>query len=347
MTPIEDLIRREISATGPMSVARYMELCLSHPEHGYYMTRDPLGVAGDFTTAPEISQMFGEMIGAWAALVWRGIGRRDFKLIELGPGRGSLMADALRVVRAAGAAPEVWMVETSPRLREEQALRVPDAQWTETLTAVPKGPAVIIANEFLDALPVRQLIYARDGWRERVISVQDDDLIWGLSPATVEDAGVEVGDWKEVSTAMLWCVQDLAHWLFDNPSAALIIDYGYTAIDRPAGPTLQAVRDHTKVDPLDRPGRTDLTWLIDFDAAAKEFTAENCPSAIATQAQFLTNLGIGHRAQSLARLRPDRADDIANALERLTRHDQMGTLFKVLGAVSPGISLPPGFERRL
>ncbi|HET7409109.1 MAG TPA: SAM-dependent methyltransferase, partial [Paracoccaceae bacterium] len=156
MTPVEELLRREIAETGPLTVARYMELCLAHPTLGYYATRDPLGAAGDFVTAPEISQMFGEVIGAWVATMWQAMGRPAFRLVELGPGRGTLMADALRVLAAAGAreAAEPWLVETSPTLRAEQARRVPEARWAARLDDVPEGPFVLIANEFLDALPV-------------------------------------------------------------------------------------------------------------------------------------------------------------------------------------------------
>ena len=164
MSPLEQIIHAEIVAGGPMSVARYMDLCLGHPEHGYYLTRDPLGGAGDFTTAPEISQMFGEMLGTWVAAVWIDAGRPDLRLVELGPGRGTLMADMLRVLGRAGATPEIWLVETSPTLRAIQARAVPDAIWAESCEEVPDGPAVIVANEFLDALPVRQFLSGPKGW---------------------------------------------------------------------------------------------------------------------------------------------------------------------------------------
>src|SRR5690625_3243302 len=168
-----------------------MELCLAHPEHGYYRTRDPLGAAGDFITAPEISQMFGEMIGIWVASVWDQIGRKAFRLVELGPGRGTLMADVLRVLAQLGAAAaaEPWLVETSPALQAEQAARVKGAKWAESLGDVPEGPFILIANEFLDALPVRQFLKSPEGWRERLVGLRDGRLAWGLSePLPGEDA---------------------------------------------------------------------------------------------------------------------------------------------------------------
>ncbi|MEO1494675.1 MAG: SAM-dependent methyltransferase, partial [Pseudomonadota bacterium] len=170
---LADLIRREIAQTGPMSVARFMELCLAHPEYGYYRTRDPLGAEGDFITAPEISQMFGEMIGVWLVQVWRDMGEPPVKLIELGPGRGTLMADALRVMDRAGMAEvaQIWFIETSPALRTAQAKRVPQARWADRIDDVPKGPSIVLANEFFDALPVRQFLCAADGWRERVVGL--------------------------------------------------------------------------------------------------------------------------------------------------------------------------------
>jgi len=335
---LERIIRREIVAGGPISVARYMELCLGHPEHGYYRHRDPLGAAGDFVTAPEVSQMFGEMIGAWVAAVWLAAGRPDFRLVELGPGRGTMMADALRVLRRAGAGPEIWLVETSPALRREQAARAPGAHWAERVEEVPDGPAVILANEFLDALPVRQFLASPAGWRERLVGLREDKLTWGLSaPLTGgDDAPPEA--WREHSIQAEAVLGWIAGRLETAPSAALVIDYGYTAADRPAGPTLQAVRAHARADPLEAPGETDLTWLIDFDAVARSLGAH-----VTGQGSFLGALGIGARAAALAAAAPDAADTIADALERLTAGDQMGTLFRVAGAVSPGMAPPPGF----
>ncbi|MEM7057658.1 MAG: SAM-dependent methyltransferase [Pseudomonadota bacterium] len=343
MTPLEALIRQEITATGPMTVARYMELCLTHPQHGYYVTRDPFGMAGDFITAPEVSQMFGEIVGAWTAAAWIEMGRPAFKLVELGAGRGTLMADVLRVLRRAGGSPEVWFVEVSQHLQEEQARRVSGAEWVKSLDQVPDGPAVYLANEFFDALPVRQFLCAEDGWHERVIGLQEDRLIWGLAPSAGGQVG-SVGDWRERAQQAHDVVNQLALRLARAPGAALICDYGYRQKDRPDGLTLQAVRRHERADPLCDPGQADLTWLIDFDVFQELYAAKGCAVRVTSQAGFLTELGIGQRAEVLANASRDKADAIADALERLTSPEQMGTLFKVLGAVSPGLELPPGFE---
>ena len=363
MTPLERLIRAEIAQTGPMTVARYMELCLGHPRHGFYTTRDPLGAAGDFVTAPEISQIFGEMLGGCIAVVWAAMGRPAFRLVELGPGRGTAMADALRVLRAAGAcdAAEVWFVETSAPLRAEQARRVPGARWASGVDEVPEGPAVFLANEFLDALPVRQFLKTAEGWRERMVGLatppagpgsslgqrgQDPEgtLCWGLSDALPGRDGAPVGAWREVSTTADALADELARRLAAAPGAALLIDYGYRAGDRPGGPTLQAVRRHRRADPLEAPGEADLTWLVDFDRLAGALGQHGAQVAVTTQGAFLARLGIGARAAALARARPDQVDGIADALERLTGADAMGTLFKVAAAVSPGLTAPPGFE---
>ena len=339
MSPLEAIIRAEIATAGPMTVARYMELCLAHPQYGYYRTRDPLGTAGDFTTAPEISQMFGEMLGVWVAHVWDGLGRPGFRLVELGPGRGTLMADMLRVVRRAGAEPEIWLVETSPSLRAAQARSVPGANWTDRPDKVPEGPAIIVANEFLDALPVREFIRGDAGWHERLVGLRDGSLAWGLSEPLPPVA--LAGDWAESSAVAEGALDWIAARLSAGTSAVLLIDYGYRSDDRPAGPTLQAVRDHQKTDPLTAPGMSDLTWLVDFDHIARRLGAR-----VATQGGFLAALGIGERAAALARAAPDRAGEIADQLERLTAPKQMGTLFKVAGAVSGGLHALPGFAEK-
>ncbi len=341
------LIRGEIAQTGPMSVARYMELCHFHPAHGLYATRDPLGAAGHFVTAPEISQMFGEMIGAWVVAVWQAMGRPAFRLVELGPGRGTLMADALRVLRAAGAAEaaELWFVEASAPLRAEQARRVPGAHWASGLEEVPEGPAIVLANEFLDALPVRQFLKTPEGWRERVVGLarEDSALRWGLSDPLPGADGAPVGAWREASPAAELAVAEIARRLAAGPGAALVIDYGYLATHRPHGPTLQAVRGHAQADALAAPGQADLTWLIDFDALARGLGAQGAQVAVTTQGAFLAQLGIGSRAAALAQAAPERAGEIADALERLTGADAMGARFKVAGGVSAGLRSPPGF----
>jgi len=330
VTALADLIRAEIDATGPMSTARFMDLALGHPVHGYYATRDPLGAAGDFTTAPEISQMFGEMIGVWVAGAWAALGRPGVRLVELGPGRGTLMADVLRVLARAGAAPEVWLVETSPVLRTAQAARVPGAHWAERLEDVPAGPLILLANEFLDALPVHQFLQSPEGWRARQVGLDDGRLIWGLSgpvPLQAREAG-----WAERSPAADGVLAEIRRRLDAGPGAALIVDYGYDAADRPAGPTLQALSGHAPADPLAAPGEADLTWLLDFDHVA---AALGPGTVCMAQGTFLAGLGIGARAEALARAAPGRADEIADQLERLTSPDRMGTLFKTAARIAP------------
>lgn len=346
MTALDRILRREIAETGPLTVARYMELCLSHPEHGYYTGRDPLGAPGDFVTAPEISQMFGEMIGAWVASIWQGMGCPPFRLVELGPGRGTLMADMLRVLKAAGAdrAAEIWLVETSPRLRAEQTRRVPGARHVAHLREVPEGPLILIANEFLDALPARQFLKSPEGWRERLVGLRDDQLAFGLSEPLPGRDAAPVAAWAEISPAADAVTAEIARRLGTTPGAALIIDYGYRKADRPPGFTLQAVRAHARADPLATPGEADLTWLIDFDALARALGTDGAAVRLSEQGALLARLGIGQRAEALARARPDRVDAIADALERLTAPDAMGTLFKAAAALSPGLAAPPGFD---
>ncbi len=355
MSALLDIIRAQIRETGPMSVADYMSLCLGHPKHGYYTTRDPLGAAGDFTTAPEISQMFGEMIGLWLVQVWVDAGRpAPFRLVELGPGRGTLMADALRAARAVPGFAEtadLWLVETSPALRAEQAKRLTDthgrAQWAERLDEVPEGPCLLVANEFLDALPMRQFIASAQGWREKRVGLSEGGLLWGLSAPLPDGCDASEGAWREESALADTVAQQIAARIAAHGGAALLVDYGYRMADRPPGFTLQALRRHAPTDPLDTPGEADLTWLIDFDGLAAQL--KPLATASAPQGAFLARLGIGQRAAALAAARPDEAgaiaaNEVAGALERLTGADQMGTLFKALAAWPESQPTPPGFE---
>lgn len=341
-TPLERLLEARIAADGPMTVAEVMALCLGHPEHGYYMAGQPFGASGDFVTAPEISQIFGEMIGVWASAVWQSMGRPErLRLVELGPGRGTLMADLIRVAAQTGLADaaEVWMIETSPRLVAEQRRQVPKARHAARLDKVPKGPMLLVANEFLDALPMRQFIAGAEGWHERCVGLVDGRLAFGLAPA-LPGAAAE-GAWVERSTALEQVTAEVAARLAAEGGAALFIDYGYRANRRPAGPTLQAVHRHRKVDPLHRPGETDLTWLIDFDGLAQALSPLHC--RIAPQGDFLAQMGVGHRAAQLASATPGEAEAIADALERLTGPGTMGRLFHVLGAAPAGAPPLPGF----
>ena len=349
MTPLEAEIRRIIETDGPISVADYMRLCLGHPQHGYYVTRDPLGARGDFITAPEVSQMFGELVGAWAAAVWRQMGApRELRLIELGPGRGTLMADALR---AAKAMPEfadalsVHLVEMSPALREAQQAKLGAVTWHSQIEDVPEGPCITIANEFVDALPVDQLVKGRDGWHMRMVGVVDDHLAFVVSP----DALPGRTEIEAPSGAILESRHDrpvalLARRMAGHGGAALVIDYGHAATG--FGDTLQAVRGHRYADPLAGPGESDLTTQVDFAALARTARREGARThGPIPQGEFLRRLGIAQRAARLKQTAtPQQAADIDSALARLTAADQMGELFKVLAIADPKLGALPGFD---
>lgn len=350
MNPLVAIIRDEIAAGGPISVARYMALCLAHPRHGYYVTRDPLGAGGDFTTAPEISQMFGELLGLWAAQVWLDLGRpAPFRLVELGPGRGVLMADALRAARAAPGfhdAADVWLVEISPALRAEQAARVPGARWAARLEDVAPGPTILLANEFFDALPIRQFVRGGAVWRERLVGLDDRGLRWGLGPPLTAGLPTQApeGAVLETCPAAQAIAGAIGARLRASGGAALIIDYGDAPAATGGGDTLQAVARHSHVDPLGNPGGADLTAHVDFTALAAALRAGGARVAPPiTQAELLERLGLAVRAQSLRLARPDRAAEIDAQAARLTDAAQMGTLFKALAAAGPGQPPLPGF----
>lgn len=349
MTPLEGIIRRQIAASGPMTLHDYMALCLAHPEHGYYPTRDPLGAAGDFTTAPEISQIFGEMIGLALAQTWMDHGRPSgARLAELGPGRGRLMADALRAARAAPGFPdavEPWLVEISPALRAEQAKLVPDANWAARFEEVPPGPLFLIANEFFDALPVRQYEMTAQGWAERMVGLENDRLAFGLRPAPLPLGDAPRGALRETCPAGAAIARAIGARIAENGGAAILIDYGYGETPPMGGDTVQAVRRHEYADILATPGEADLTAHVDFEAlaaAAREGGA--AASALIGQGEWLARIGAGARAQALASARPDQAETIAAALHRLTAPEEMGTLFKALAIFPHGAPPPPGFE---
>jgi len=352
VTPLEAIIRADITATGPMPMDRFMELALSHPEHGYYMSQEPFGPTGDFVTAPEISQMFGEMIGLWVASVWQAMGAPErFRLIELGPGRGTLMADLTRALSAlprARQAADIWLVETSPRLRQCQSETLgPGMSWAASLAEVPTGaPSVLIANEFFDAMPVRQAQKIDTVWFERhVVEAEGGLAIRGLPPRRaleIPDAVKAMPDggiWETSPTAQAICT-DLGARIGRDGGAALIIDYGDWM---GSGDTMQAVLNHQQVPVLTEPGHADVTAHVRFsDLAAAASPAH--PSALSTQADFLRGLGIGARASALAAGQtPARQTEIADGLERLTDPKAMGQLFKVLGLAGHGSLLLPGF----
>jgi NADH dehydrogenase [ubiquinone] 1 alpha subcomplex assembly factor 7 len=356
VTALRADLRRIIAAEGPISIARYMALCLGHPAHGYYTTRDPFGAAGDFTTAPEISQMFGELIGLWAIETWRLMGRPALvRLIELGPGRGTLMRDLLRAARADpgfAAAVMVHLVETSPLLRQAQERALAGAAapivWHQRLAQARGGPALVIANEFLDALPVRQFVMTERGWCERLVGLDAAGaLAFGLAPEASSGlpAAGRPGDILEWPEAALALTRELAGRACAQGGAALIVDYGYAG---PAfGDTLQAVKRHAYADPLAEPGAADLTVHVDFAKIAAAARAEGAAvHGPVTQGAFLRALGIAARAAVLkARATAAQGADIDRALARVTEAGRagMGELFKAICIAAPGLPPPPGF----
>ena len=361
--PLETEIRRRIEAAGPMPVGQYMSLCLAHPEHGYYITRDPLGRDGDFTTSPEISQMFGELIGLWAAAVWQAMGSpSDLKLVEFGPGHGTLMRDALRaaqVVPDFHAAVSVHMVEVSPLLARMQhqtlsGFGVP-IEWHRSLHEVPKGPFIAIANEFFDALPIYQMVKQNNGWYERVVEIDRvGNLSFGLAeeatphferllPSRVREAPEgAIFEWRSDHLAL-----ELGRRIAHDQGAVLAIDYGY--LESETGETLQAVGEHNYADPLVVPGVVDLTAHVDFEALTNAIESMGARAhGPLSQGEFLTRLGIGARANALkANATPDQAMEIDSAIVRLTDMSRtgMGEMFKVMGFSHPSLRSLPGLER--
>ncbi len=347
-------ISQTIAQTGPITVAEFMTACLHDPEFGYYATRPALGADGDFITAPLVSQMFGELIGLWAVEVWTAIGAPiPFRLVEMGPGDGTLISDLLRAARlepAFLAAADLWLVETSEPLIDAQraALSAHTPRWAASLADVPTGaPTILIANELLDCLPARQFVRNERGWAERRVGLDEaGSLTFGLSAAPealIPEAlrSAPVGAVVEVSAAQEALGRTIGERIARDGGAALFIDYGRSAPE--TGDTLQALMRHRKVDPLSTAGEADLTVHADFPAfaaAARAAGAET--SRIATQGEFLRALGIEARAAALAAARPDKAQIIARQLSRLIDDDQMGALFKVVAIHAPGV-VAPGF----
>jgi NADH dehydrogenase [ubiquinone] 1 alpha subcomplex assembly factor 7 len=301
-----------------------MDACNSY----YYASRDPLGADGDFVTAPEVSQMFGEMIGAALADCWKRAGApADAVYVELGPGRGTLANDALRVLRAAGFGGGVHFVEASPVLRRAQKDVEPTATWHDAIGTLPRRPLLLVANEFIDALPIRQFAAGI----ERCVTLIGDDLAFD-----------RIGDISEDSPVRDQAVADIAAKLAVNRGVALIIDYGHD--ESAPGETLQAVRSHRFAPVLVDPGEQDLTAHIDFAALRKSASSSGVKiSPLVTQGEWLKRLGIALRAEALIRTNPDQADAVRAALERLTGPGQMGVLFKVIAIHSPDWPEPVGF----
>jgi len=377
-----DRLKAQIAQDGPIGVAEYFTRCLHDPRDGYYATRPDLGPGGDFITAPLVSQMFGELIGLWAVETWTRMGQPSpFRLVEMGPGDGTLMSDLLRAARLSPgfvAAADLWLVEVSPPLRAKQAERLADASpnWADRLEAVPAGaPMILVANEVLDCLPARQFVRTDKGWAERVIGLDEAGALAfglrGLNPPPRGGGGraaagggshptpapspsgppghlplwgedLKPGAIVEASPAQEALGAEIGHRLATDGGAALLIDYGRDAPD--AGDTLQAIQGHQKVDPLQTPGQADLTVWADFPAVLAAGVAAGAEAGpILQQATFLAMLGIEARAEALATARPERADQIARQLDRLTGQAQMGALFKAVCLHAPGFT-PPAFE---
>lgn len=360
MTPLETLVRSHVENVGPLSVAEYMSLCLSHPEHGYYMAREPFGREGDFITAPEISQMFGELLGLWAVATWQALGSPSrFALLELGPGRGTLMADALRAASGHEAfikAVTVHIVEMSPALIAQQQKTLEGAsattQWHAALDsalAASEGPLIVLANEFLDALPIHQFVRTEDGWHERGVGMVEGKLAFIVNESAADDdvqsyceqLSSDSGAIVEISPAVVAVVGELASAITSRGGAALIIDYGYEV--SAAGETLQAVKGHDYTDLFASPGEADLTAHVNFGAVAGAAMRAGATSfGPLAQGDFLGRTGIHQRAERLAETNPLHRDAVAAAHARLTLPNQMGTLFKVLAVAQPGFT-PPAF----
>ena len=348
-----------IETQGPMSVAQFMTISLLDPQDGYYATRDPLGAGGDFTTAPEISQMFGEMIGLWLVQAWSDQGcPKNPRLVELGPGRGSLMADILRTAKVAPefmADLEVVLVEASPALQQVQADKLrgsgADISWQAQFDdSLSDRPLFLIANEFFDALPVRQYVKTERGWCERMVTVLNDELAFALAPVPVPPAAIPPGRENapdggvyEASPAATALAEDIASIIAAKGGAALIIDYGYAAANG-FSETLQAVSGHRFADALAEPGEDDLSAHVDFAALAQ--AGRRGAARVfgpVTQGMFLANIGIAERAEQLMKSNPESAGDLLSATERLIGNDQMGQLFKALAFAPSAISDVAGF----
>lgn len=345
---LEEKLIEAIRENGPMTVAEYMAACLYDPDDGYYATRPAIGGASaDFLTAPEASQMFGELIGLWCAHEWEALGKPAFNWIELGPGRGVLIEDALRAtqrIEGMHEAASVVLVETSEPLREEQAERVPIAEWAPRLEDAPPGPCLVIANEFFDCLPIRQFVCGEDGWHEKLVGLDEaEQLTFGLSAALpAPESEDEIGAVREIAPGLESLIYDIERRLHEAPGRVLIIDYGYA---RPEGAdTLQALKNHRKVDPIETPGEADLTAHVDFARIAQLAADANLQvHGPITQGAFLRALGIEFRTEALARANPSHAERLQRELKRLTHADEMGALFKVLCLSSPNLPPPAGF----
>jgi NADH dehydrogenase [ubiquinone] 1 alpha subcomplex assembly factor 7 len=361
VSQLKALLAERIRDGGPLGIDEFMAAALTDPQYGYYATRDPLGAAGDFVTAPEVSQMFGELVGVWCIDTWQRMGRPDpLILAELGPGRGTLMADLLRAARVAPdfrRALRLHLVETSPALRAKQAasLNAAEPRWHQSIDTLPEGPLLLIANEFLDALPIRQLVRRGDGWHERRITLGNDGaLAFTLTAAPDASAaippalsGAAPGSLCEVRPAATALAASLGARLRLEGGVALFIDYGHA--QSACGDTLQAVKGHRRHDVLAEPGAADLTAHVDFAAFAAAAAAAGARAwGPVTQGAFLTTLGLDARAAALKqRATPAQLDAISAACRRLIGPEEMGNLFKVLALAHPALAAPAGLSEGL
>jgi NADH dehydrogenase [ubiquinone] 1 alpha subcomplex assembly factor 7 len=339
---LDKIIHTLISLNGPLSIEAYWNLCLSHPEYGYYMTRDPFGRAGDFITAPEISQLFGEMIGIWAVEKWDALGRpKAIYLVECGPGRGTLMADVLRIGKVIPEfmkAAQIHLIETSSSLRAKQgeALQGHQVVWHEDLSTLPdNAPLLVIGNEFLDALPIQQYVVKGKDCFERVVGVEGDTLIFGLLssphaniPHPLEGKSLGDGEIFEVSPARENYISDLSSRIQSQTGAGLMIDYGHDISG--FGDTLQAVKNHHFADILKECGEVDITSHVDFGRLASVAVSKGLSVHMQSQGDFLRQMGIEARAEQLISKSPS----IKAGLHRLIDDDKMGQLFRVMEFVS-------------
>jgi NADH dehydrogenase [ubiquinone] 1 alpha subcomplex assembly factor 7 len=344
--PLSEVFKRLIATTGPISLMHFM----GESNARYYSDQDALGAEGDFITAPEISQMFGELIGLWLADLWIRADRPDqVHYVELGPGRGYLARDAQRAMKLHGLEPRMHLVEGSTRLRDAQLSQVPDAIFHHDLSSIPTdGPLLVVANEFLDALPVRQLVKTEEGWREIMVDVAGDGFAFVAGRQPMDSAIPEARREAELGTVIETCpgaaaqMFEVAGRLASQGGAALFIDYGHA--EPRYGSTLQAIRQHQKVDPLSAPGEADLTAHVDFDQMKQIALSRGVEwMGTVTQGAWLTALGINQRAEALAASAPEQREKLFSARDRLVASDQMGELFKVMGLAAPDWPMGAGF----
>ncbi len=355
-TPLETELKAQIAQDGPITIAHYMAQALGHPKHGYYMGRDPFGTRGDFITAPEVSQIFGELIGVWCAAGFQMIGAPErFALVELGPGRGTLMSDVLRAAKVMPGfldAAEVHLVETSPVLRQNQKIKLGSAgvpiSWHEGFESVPEMPLIVLANEFFDALPIRQVQKAETHWHERVVGLDSGRLVLGVAhkeappPFAPEEA--EPGTIAEISALRDDVAETIGARVAAHGGCGLMIDYGH--VRSAAGDTLQAMSKHGYVDVLHRPGQCDVTSHVDFESLGRAFEAGGAKAyGPVPQGPFLHAMGLEVRAEKLKEKAMSRQKRlIDNAVERLAGRDEMGALFKVLAITHADCATPAPFE---